>query len=99
MTTAVVSIICIALIILGGMAMSQGFLTSADTTALSIEEISAREGDIMRTETDTIRAEPLSWADLLRVTVDNSGQNKLASFNKWDFIVHYYDGGGTYYTK
>ena len=99
MATAVVSIICIALIVLGGMSMSQGILTSADTTALSVEEISAREGEIMRTEVDTIRAAQLSWADFLRVTVDNSGQTKLASFSKWDFIVNYYNGDGTYYTK
>jgi hypothetical protein len=99
MATAVVSIICIALIVLGGMTMSQGILTSADTTALSVEEISTREGEIMRTEVDAIRAAHLSWADRLRVTVDNSGQTKLASFSKWDFIVNYYDDGGTYYTK
>ena len=99
MATAVVSIICIALIVLGGMTMSQGFLTSADTAALSVEDISAREGEIMRTELDTVRAAHLSWADLLRVTVDNSGQTKLASFSKWDFIVHYYDVDGTHYTK
>lgn len=99
MATAVVSIICIVMIVLGGMTMSQGISTSADTTALSIEEISVREGEIMRTEVDTLRAAYLSWADLLQVTVDNSGQTKLASFSKWDLIVHYYGGDGTYYTE
>jgi len=99
MATAVVSIICIVLIVLGGMTMSQGISTSADTTALSVEEISVREGEIMRTEVDTLRAAYLSWADLLQVTVDNSGQTKLASFSKWDLIVHYYGGDGTYYTE
>jgi hypothetical protein len=99
MATAVVSIICIVLIVLGGMSMSQGILTSADTTALSVEEISAREGEIMRTEVAAARAAHLSWADRLRVTVNNSGQTKLASFSKWDLIVNYYDGEGNYYTK
>ena len=99
MATAVVSIILIGLIVLGGMTMSQGILTSADTSALSAEEMSVREGLVMRTEVDAVRAACLSWADLLRVTVDNSGQTKLASFNKWDFIVHYRDGSGNYYTK
>ncbi len=99
MATAIVSIICMALIVLGGMTMSQGILTSADTTAVSAQEISAREGEIMRTEVDTIRAADLSWADLLRVTVKNSGQTKLSSFNKWDAIVNYYDGAGVYHTE
>ncbi len=99
MATIVVSVICIALIVLGGMTMSQGFLTSADTAALSFEDISIREGEITRTEVDTLRAVHLSWADVLRVTLENSGQTKLTSFNKWDLIVHYYDSGSTYHTE
>jgi hypothetical protein len=31
--------------------------------------------------------------------VQNTGQVKLADFDKWDVIVHYYDESGTYYTK
>jgi hypothetical protein len=85
--------------VLGGMALSQGILSSADTTALSVEEISVREGEIMRTEIDTVRAETLSWADFLRVTVRNNGQTRLSSFSKWDFIVHYHDDGGHYYAE
>jgi hypothetical protein len=91
MPTAVVTIICIALVVLGGMAMSQGILTSADTAAFSVDGISTREGDITRTEINTLRAETLSWSDLLRVTVNNGGQTKLTDFDKWDFIVHYSD--------
>ena len=43
METAVVSLICIALVVFGGMTMSQGFLTTADSTALGVEEISVRD--------------------------------------------------------
>jgi hypothetical protein len=99
MATVVVSVICIALIVLGGMTMSQGFLTSADTTALSFEDISVREGEITRTEVVTLRAAHLSWADVLRITLENSGQTKLANFGKWDLIVHYIDSGGGYHTE
>ncbi len=79
--------------------MSQGILTSADSAALSIEEIGLREGEMSRTDLNADRAAHLSWADLLRVTVQNVGQTKLASFDKWDFIVHYYDGSGVYHTE
>jgi len=95
MATVVVSIICIAMIIVGGMTLSQGILTSADSTALSMEDISLREGDMRRTDLDAVGAAYLSWADLLQITVDNAGQTKLASFDKWDLIVDYYDSGGT----
>ena len=97
MATIVVSIICIAMIIVGGMTLSQGILTSADSTALNIDDMSLREGEMTRTDLDVVRAAYLSWGDLLRITVDNAGQTKLASFDKWDLIVDYYDSGGTHH--
>lgn len=99
MATILVSIICIAMIVVGGMTLSSGILTSTDATALSVEEISIRDGDIARTGLDAVRAAELSWSDLLRVTVVNTGQTKLASFDKWDFIVHYSDANGVYHTE
>jgi len=99
MATIVVCIVCVALIMLGGMTLSQGILTSADTTALSFEKMITREGDLMRTSVTALRAEYLSWSDLVRVTVDNNGQYKLGDFDKWDIIVHYEDGGGTIYSS
>jgi hypothetical protein len=81
------------------MTLSQGILTSADSAALSVEDISVREGELNRTSLENVRAAQLSWADFLRVTVQNTGQTKLASFDKWDVIVHYYDNSGTYHTK
>jgi hypothetical protein len=99
MAPVVVSIICIALIILGGMMMSQGILTSADTTAVSVEEISDRESEITRTDITALRASYLSWSDLLRVTVANDGQTKLASYDKWDCIARYYDATAAYHAE
>lgn len=89
MATAIVTIICIAMIVVGGMTLSQGILTSTDTTAASVETISVREGEIIRTHIDLLRAAPLSWGDYLRATVKNSGQIKLASYDKWDIIISY----------
>lgn len=96
MATIVVSIICIAMIVVGGMTLSQGILTSADVTALSVEDMSIRENEINRTVLETRRAAKLSWAEYLRVTVKNTGQIKLAEFEKWDVFVQYYDSAGNY---
>jgi len=98
METAIVSLICIALVVFGGMTMSQGFLTSVDSTTVGMEEVSNRGEDIMRTELSTVNASMLT-ASRLQVSLENGGQTKLASFAKWDVIVHYYDAGGTYYVK
>ena len=32
----------------------------------------------------------------VRVTVRNDGQTRLADFDEWDFLFHYYDTGGDY---
>jgi hypothetical protein len=91
MAAFVVTIICIAMIVVGGMTLSQGILTSADTAALNAGQISVTEGEIARTDLTIDRAAQLSWSDYLRVILSNSGQTKLANFDKWDVIVSYID--------
>jgi hypothetical protein len=98
METAVVSLICIALVVFGGMTMSQGFLTSVDASTTGLEEIGQRDETIMRTELSSVGTSQPT-ANTLEITLENSGQTRLADFNKWDVIVQYYDGAGTYYTK
>ena len=78
--------------------MSRGFLTSVDSSAVGLEEVTNRGEDIMRTELSTVNAGMLT-ASRLQVRLENSGQTKLTGFDKWDVIVHYYDTGGTYYVK
>jgi hypothetical protein len=55
METAIVSLICIALVVFGGMTMSQGFMTSVDASATRLEEIGQRNETIMRTELSPVR--------------------------------------------
>ncbi len=98
MEMIIVVLVCIGLVVFGGMTMAQGFLTSADSAALSVEEITVAKGEIMRTELSLLSARQLA-TDLLEVGLRNSGQLKLASFSKWDIIVQYYDADWTYYTK
>ena len=98
METAIVSLLCIALIVFGGMTMSQGFLTSVDASTTGLEEIGQRDETMMRTELSSVSTS-LPAADTLEVTLENSGQVKLADFDKWDVIVQYHDGTGTYYTR
>ena len=95
MAAIVVTIICLLMTVVGGMTLSQGMLTSADATAINFDKVTALEGEITRTDLTILRAAKLSWADYLRVTVKNSGQVKLASFDKWDVIVNYTDNSGT----
>lgn len=96
METAIVSLICIALIVLGGMTISQSFLDSVDSTSSGLEEMGDRAGEIMRTELSPLSGSQ-SQAEVLDIWLGNDGQTKLGSFDKWDVIVQYYDGGGSYH--
>ncbi|MFC1902335.1 hypothetical protein ACFLX3_05380 [Chloroflexota bacterium] len=98
METAIVSIICIALIVFGGMTMSQGFLTSVDASTSGLEAVGQRDETTMRTGLSSVSTS-LPAADTLEVILENSGQIKLADFNKWDVIVQYYDSTGGYHTR
>ena len=98
METAIVSLICIALVVFGGMTMSQGFITSVDTSTTGLEEIGQRDETIMRTELSPVSAS-MPAANTLEVTLENSGQTKIADFSKWDVIVQYYYGTGNYYSR
>ncbi|OGN94570.1 MAG: hypothetical protein A2Y89_04240, partial [Chloroflexi bacterium RBG_13_51_18] len=80
------------------MSLSQGILISADTAAINFDNVSVLEGDIARTDLTITRAARLSWGDYIRVTVENSGQTKLANYDKWDVIVSYIDSDGTLHT-
>jgi archaeal flagellar protein FlaF len=96
MENAIVSLICIALMIFGGMTMSQDFLSTMDQTSASLGEIGIRAEDIMRTELLPLSASQPS-ADLLEVTLRNSGQTKIGDFGKWDVVVQYHDNDSTYH--
>ena len=98
METAIVSLLCIALIVFGGMTMSKGFLTSVDASTAGLENISQRDETTMRTGLASVDTSTPS-ADTLEVVLENSGQVKLANFDKWDIIVQYYDDTGNYDIK
>ncbi len=98
METVLISIICIALMVFGGMTMSQGFMTSVDASTAGLSEIGERTEIITRTELTPMSTNItlLPGADPLDIVLKNTGQTKMADFDKWDVIVQYYDGSGNY---
>jgi hypothetical protein len=99
METALVSIICIALLIFGGMTMSQGFMTSVDASTAGLNEIGQRAETITKTSLTPMDASVVlaTGPDPLAIILENTGQTKMANFEKWDFIVQYYDDDGGYH--
>jgi len=101
METIIVSIICIALVLFGGMAMSNGFMTSVDTGTNGLQEIGNSADSIMRTELTPISTNVSleAGADQLEIVLANTGQTKMADYDKWDIIVQYYDDTGAYHVQ
>jgi hypothetical protein len=96
METAFVSMICVVLIVIGGMTMSRGFLSSMDSTSANIDSISQRNEEIMRTNVQVLDAAQTS-GNMLEVTLQNTGQVKLADFSQWDVIVHHMDNSSIFH--
>jgi len=101
METAIVSIICIALVVFGGMAMSNGFITSVDASTAGLLEAGDRNDNIMRTELSPVSTdvELAAGPDPLEIILENTGQTKLADYDKWDIIIQYFDDGGAYHVQ
>ncbi len=98
METAIISLLCIALVVFGGMTMAQGFITSVDASASGLEEIGQRDEQILRTELTPLEA-VLTAPDTLELVIKNTGQTKLSDFASWDIIVQYFDETWTYHVE
>ena len=73
METAIVSIVCIALIFVGGMTMSQNYLSSVDSTSQQFQHVLSRDQAILKTSIT-----PLSANVTGENTVYISVRNKLS---------------------
>jgi hypothetical protein len=78
--------------------MSQGFMTTVDTSTTGLEDVRERGETLIRTELTPVSSS-LTAANTLEVLLENTGQAKLADFDKWDFIVQYYDDTGSYHSE
>ena len=101
METLIISIVCIALLIFGGMAMANGFMTSVDTGASGLQQISSSVDTMVRSELTPVSTNITADAggDPLEIVLENTGQTKMADYDKWDVIVQYYDNTGAYHVE
>jgi hypothetical protein len=90
MEAALSSLILFSVGLFAAITISHTFLETQDAiwTAEGVrqEEVLERA----RTEIEITGAETQSSGSLVRVKVRNSGQTKLADFDRWDLVVQYY---------
>jgi archaellin len=91
METALISIVCIALIIVSAVTMTMGLFQSATGLAHSWQQMEQQAGSIRLTEINIVPP-PNYNGGLIDLTVLNEGHTNLDDFAGWDVIAQYEDG-------
>ena len=99
METLFTAIVAIALILMAGLTVSQGALSSVDAVGVSWREMTAVAGERGRTELSLIGTATESSGAIAKVALENEGSAKLDSFDRWDVMIQYYDSSGDYHIR
>jgi hypothetical protein len=88
-----VSLVCIALLIIGALSVSMSALNSINSVsdALRTEEVLAN--DIRDTSISCKTATSIGSGTSVIIDIDNTGKTDLLKYDGWDVIVRYQDGG------
>lgn len=95
METAIVSLICIGVILSGGLIMAQSAIISADKLFDDWKILEKREMDRVNTIISATGVVD-KGAGGFEINVRNTGQRVIGNFADWDVIVMYYDAPGNY---
>ncbi|MBI4287308.1 MAG: hypothetical protein HY671_02630 [Chloroflexi bacterium] len=98
METAIVSLICIAVILTGGLMMAQSAVLSADQLSVDWKAMERRSTDIGNTIISATGVVDQGNGGF-DINVRNTGQRVIGHFSDWDVIVQYYEASGTYAIK
>jgi hypothetical protein len=88
-----VSLVCIALLIIGALSVSMSALNSINSVsdALRAEEVVAN--DIRNTAISCKTASTIGSGTSVIMDIDNIGKTDLLKYDGWDVIVRYQNGG------
>jgi hypothetical protein len=89
METAIVAVVCIALVVFGALTMLQTSLSSIDLVNEAWREREETMQQIARTNISTVSANVTDNGTIVQVTIRNEGQIQLKDFDAWDVIVQY----------
>lgn len=95
MESALVSMVCVALIIISSVTMMVSSFTSISTIVESWQQMEEEADNIRRTDISSIPAENYTGG-IIDLFVSNKGETNLLSFDEWDIIARYQTGGICY---
>ncbi len=92
MENLIITIACIALILIGTASFATSSLNSVDILASSWRQAEAKAQVINRTDITASSSQTLNNGSELDVTIKNDGNTSLIDFDKWDVIIRYQNG-------
>lgn len=97
MGNAIVTLFCVALILVAGLLIGQASLSSVSLTSDSWKRMGDRTSEIGGTniQIKSVTQSPPN----VNATVKNTGRVALADFSYWEVIGQYYSGVGNYYIR
>ncbi len=95
MESTLISVVSLALIIIGSVTMALSSLISASTVSDSWKDMEELSSEIRKTEIEATLSGNYTGGNI-NLMVANEGQTNLASFSKWDVIARYQNGNTEY---
>jgi archaellum component FlaF (FlaF/FlaG flagellin family) len=89
MENVITALIVITLLLAGGLLMTQRNLAAQEALLLAGQVQETRIEARTRTAINPLQSETKSSGGIVELTVENTGQTKLADFAEWDVIVNY----------
>ncbi|MCL0088486.1 hypothetical protein M1N87_01540 [Dehalococcoidia bacterium] len=91
METAIVAIVCIALVMFGALTMLQTSLSSVDLVNEAWREREQTTQEIAMTDISSLSTNVTDAGAIVEITLKNEGESRLKDFERWDVIVQYRD--------
>jgi len=88
METALISLVCVAILVVGISTMVMSSFNAASTVADSLKGMEEQASEIRRTEIGAADNPGIGAGDFY-ITVENDGETNLSQFSRWDVIVRY----------
>ena len=99
MTHAIISLLSIAMILAGTLALAGTSCSAMDLVSSSWQDMAESTGQMARTRISSGDREIDAQGLNVRVTLKNTGWVPVADFSRWDVIVQYYGTTTPYFIK
>lgn len=97
MESVLPAFVVVLLLLYATLTPAQSFLSAQDRAQASRQAMEARALERARTDLALMATQISDDGRLVELRVNNTGQTKLADFDRWDMCLQYYDTGGAYH--